>query len=39
MVTGMWLFMYRFIRREEDGLLQTQGEPFRGYLQAVPPSP
>ena len=36
MVFGMWLFMYRLILREEDGLLQTQGESFRAYLSAVP---
>jgi protein-S-isoprenylcysteine O-methyltransferase Ste14 len=36
MVGGMWLFMYRLIRREEDGLLDTQGESFRAYLKAVP---
>ena len=29
MVFGMWLFTYRLILREEDGLLQTQGESFR----------
>jgi protein-S-isoprenylcysteine O-methyltransferase Ste14 len=36
MVLAMWLFMYRFIFREEDGLLQTQGESYRAYLKAVP---
>ena len=36
MVLGMWLFMYRLILREEDGLRQTQGESFRAYLKAVP---
>ena len=36
MVLGMWLFMYRLILREENGLRQTQGESFRAYLKAVP---
>lgn len=36
MVLGMTLFVYRLIRREEDGLLQTQGESYRAYLKAVP---
>lgn len=36
MVVGMWVFMYRLILREEDGLLRTQGEPYRAYLNAVP---
>jgi protein-S-isoprenylcysteine O-methyltransferase Ste14 len=36
MVLGMWLFVYRLIFREEDGLLRTQGESYRAYLKAVP---
>jgi protein-S-isoprenylcysteine O-methyltransferase Ste14 len=36
MVAGMWVFMYRLIRREEDGLLQTQGSSYRAYIAAVP---
>jgi protein-S-isoprenylcysteine O-methyltransferase Ste14 len=36
MVLTMWLFMYRLIFREEDGLLCTQGESYRAYLKAVP---
>jgi protein-S-isoprenylcysteine O-methyltransferase Ste14 len=36
MVVAMWLFMYRLIFREEDGLLRTQGESYRAYLKAVP---
>jgi protein-S-isoprenylcysteine O-methyltransferase Ste14 len=36
MVVAMWLFMYRLIFREEDGLLRTQGESYRAYLNAVP---
>src|ERR1700682_5991992 len=36
MIVGMWLFVYRLILREEDGLLQSQGEPYRAYLKAVP---
>ena len=36
MIVGMWLFVYRLILREEDGLLQSKGEPYRAYLKAVP---
>jgi protein-S-isoprenylcysteine O-methyltransferase Ste14 len=36
MVVAMWLFMYRLILREEDGLLRTQGESYAAYLRAVP---
>jgi protein-S-isoprenylcysteine O-methyltransferase Ste14 len=36
MVLGMWLFVYRLILREEDGLLDTQGDSYRAYLNAVP---
>lgn len=36
MVAVIWLFMYRLIFREEDGLLQTQGDSYRAYLEAVP---
>ena len=36
MVAGMWLFTYRLILREEEGLLHTQGESFRAYVKAVP---
>ena len=36
MVAGMWLFCYRLILREEDGLRATQGESYRAYLNAVP---
>jgi len=36
MVVVMWLFMYRLIFREEDGLLRTQSESYRAYLKAVP---
>ncbi len=36
MVLGMLLFMYRLILREEEGLVQTQGESYRAYLKAVP---
>lgn len=35
-VFGMWLFNYRLILREEEGLLNTQGEPFRRYMERVP---
>lgn len=36
MIVVIWLFMYRLIFREEDGLLRTQGESYRAYLKAVP---
>jgi protein-S-isoprenylcysteine O-methyltransferase Ste14 len=36
MVLGMWLFVYRLILREEEGLLATQGAAYRAYLHAVP---
>jgi protein-S-isoprenylcysteine O-methyltransferase Ste14 len=36
LVGGMWLFVYRLIFREEDGLLATQGESYRAYIRAVP---
>jgi protein-S-isoprenylcysteine O-methyltransferase Ste14 len=36
MVAGMWVFVYRLILREEDGLLETQGDSYRSYLNAVP---
>jgi protein-S-isoprenylcysteine O-methyltransferase Ste14 len=36
MIAVIWLFMYRLIFREEDGLLQTQGDSYRAYLKAVP---
>jgi protein-S-isoprenylcysteine O-methyltransferase Ste14 len=36
MVAAIWLFGYRLILREEDGLRQTQGESYRAYLRAVP---
>jgi protein-S-isoprenylcysteine O-methyltransferase Ste14 len=36
MVAGVWLFVYRLILREEEGLEQTQGESYRAYLKAVP---
>lgn len=33
---GMWVFVYRLILREETTLLQSQGEGYRRYLDAVP---
>ncbi|HEY6388013.1 MAG TPA: isoprenylcysteine carboxylmethyltransferase family protein [Candidatus Acidoferrum sp.] len=36
MLVGAWVFVYRLILREEDGLLQTQGDSYRAYLKAVP---
>lgn len=36
LVVAMWLFVHRLILREEDGLLQSQGESYAAYLKAVP---
>ena len=36
MAAGMTLFVYRLILREENGLLQSQGESYRAYFNAVP---
>jgi protein-S-isoprenylcysteine O-methyltransferase Ste14 len=36
MIVSMWVFVYRLVFREEDGLRQTQGESYRAYLKAVP---
>lgn len=36
MVASMWVFVYRLILREEDGLKQSQGDSYRAYLKAVP---
>jgi protein-S-isoprenylcysteine O-methyltransferase Ste14 len=36
LVVGNLVFMIRLIRHEEAGLLQSQGESYRQYLQAVP---
>jgi protein-S-isoprenylcysteine O-methyltransferase Ste14 len=35
-VLAVWVFVYRLILREEDGLLQSQGDSYRAYLKAVP---
>lgn len=36
LMAGMWLFCYRLILREENGLIEAQGEAYRNYMQAVP---
>ena len=36
MVVAMWLFVFRLILREEDGLLHNQGKSYAAYLKAVP---
>lgn len=36
LAAGMTLFVYRLILREEAGLLQSQGESYRRYFDAVP---
>jgi protein-S-isoprenylcysteine O-methyltransferase Ste14 len=36
MVMAMWLFNYRLILREEEGLRTTQGPSYAAYLKAVP---
>ena len=35
-VLAVWVFVYRLILREEDGLLQNQGDSYKAYLKAVP---
>lgn len=35
-VSGLTLFYYRLIAREESLLIETQGEPYRRFLKAVP---
>ena len=35
-VLAIWVFVYRLILREEDGLLRSQGESYRNYLKRVP---
>jgi len=35
-VGGTWVFIYRLILREEDGLKRAQGEAYARYLEAVP---
>ena len=42
MIVAMYVFVYRLILREEDGLLQNQGGSYAAYLKTVPrlfPSP
>jgi protein-S-isoprenylcysteine O-methyltransferase Ste14 len=36
MVLAMWLFVYRLILREEEGLRREQGDSYAAYLKAVP---
>src|SRR5262249_305981 len=36
MIAAMWLFGYRLIVREEEGLLEAQGSSFAAYMKAVP---
>jgi protein-S-isoprenylcysteine O-methyltransferase Ste14 len=36
LVLANWIFFYRLIFREEEALLQSQGESYRAYLRAVP---
>ena len=36
LVVANWVFVYRLIFREEEALLQSQGESYRAYLDAVP---
>jgi len=35
-VIATWVFVYRLIFREEDGLLKNQGASYREYFEAVP---
>src|ERR1700730_14188215 len=36
LVLTNWIFVYRLIFREEEALLQTQGESYRAYCRSVP---
>jgi protein-S-isoprenylcysteine O-methyltransferase Ste14 len=36
LVLANWVFVYRLIFREEEALRESQGEPYRAYLKAVP---
>ena len=36
LIVALWVFGYRLILREEEGLLNSQGESYRAYLKAVP---
>jgi protein-S-isoprenylcysteine O-methyltransferase Ste14 len=36
LIVASWLFVYRLIFREEEALLQNQGESYRAYLKTVP---
>ena len=36
LVAAMWVFCYRLILREEEGLLRSQGESYRAYRKSVP---
>jgi protein-S-isoprenylcysteine O-methyltransferase Ste14 len=36
LVLANWIFVYRLIFREEEALLQTQGESYRAYCRSVP---
>ena len=36
LVVAIWVFGYRLILREEEGLLSSQGESYRAYLKSVP---
>lgn len=36
LVLANWFFVYRLIFREEEALLQTQGESYRAYCRSVP---
>jgi protein-S-isoprenylcysteine O-methyltransferase Ste14 len=36
LVAANWVFVYRLIFREEEALRESQGEPYRAYLEAVP---
>ncbi|HET6888643.1 MAG TPA: isoprenylcysteine carboxylmethyltransferase family protein [Candidatus Udaeobacter sp.] len=36
LVLANWIFVYRLILREEEALLQSQGESYRAYYETVP---
>ena len=36
LIVGMWLFVYRLILREEDGISASHGDSYRAYCATVP---
>jgi protein-S-isoprenylcysteine O-methyltransferase Ste14 len=36
LILANWIFVYRLIFREEEALLQSQGDSYRGYYRSIP---